>query len=82
MDVLTNNTDLTVSDLYAMYKMSMSHRPGTSPSGEHEKKMARFQQNIVKAVERLVQRANHPGPLKFDLAVDVKLKGKCRKVLL
>ncbi|XP_052777595.1 uncharacterized protein LOC128214920 [Mya arenaria] len=74
MDVIMRKTDMTLSDLYALYKMAQGqgHAQGSS---QGEEKVAKFQRNIIKAVNAIIDKVNHPG-MNFDLGVNLKLKGK------
>ncbi|WAR24237.1 hypothetical protein MAR_037906 [Mya arenaria] len=55
MDVIMRKTDMTLSDLYALYKMAQGqgHAQGSS---QGEEKVAKFQRNIIKAVNAIIDK--------------------------
>ncbi|XP_053394072.1 uncharacterized protein LOC123525854 [Mercenaria mercenaria] len=73
MDIILKRIDMTPMELYELYKNLKARAHG---QGQGDEQFAKFQQNIVKAVEDILKEVNHPVELDFDLSLDISVKGK------
>jgi hypothetical protein len=71
MDALLKKINMTPQEMFDLYKSLKA-----KAQGQGDEKLAKFQQNIVKAVENILKEVNHPTELDFDLSLDISVKGK------
>ena len=67
---MSANTGVTFEQLYAMYQEAKSAAAGDKTQ------FANFQKDIVNAVIKIIDAANHPTLLDYDLELDLKFQGK------
>ncbi|KAL4237133.1 hypothetical protein ACF0H5_005514 [Mactra antiquata] len=75
LDVLLKRVDMTLNDLYDLYNELKARAEGQGKMDD-DILSAKFQQNIVKAIDSILKIVNHPVELDFDFSVDLILQGQ------